>query len=58
MHLRLAFMQLSLCTLTRRSAITTLLPYLLRSVTEHQGLLTEVAVELALQKHTWVTYPG
>lgn len=32
------------------TALTTLLPYVLRIVTERRGLLTEVAVELSLQK--------
>jgi len=33
------------------TALTTLLPYVLRIITERRGLLTEVAVELSLQKY-------
>ena len=37
------------------TALTMLLPYVLRIITERQGLLTEVAVELSLQK-TYFTF--
>ncbi len=36
------------------TALTTLLPYVLRIITERQGLLTEVAVELSLQKFYFI----
>ncbi len=36
------------------TALTTLLPYVLRIITERQGLLTEVIVELSLQKFYFI----